>query len=936
MVFEEEKNNSKSYKNPTSIELKDIKIMDDSGTVPRNKTKLEKEKNYSFHIDDNKENLTKKIKNNKISTTKYNIITFLPKALLFQFLRLANVYFLLSAILQCIPDISPLSPITAIVPITFVLSVSIIREGIEDYSRYNYDKLSNNEKVRVHREGEWNESKSGTLRVGEIIAVKEEEAFPADLILLDSSLAEGICYIETAQLDGEKTLKFKKSHNLVTDLFKDRNNKNKYVEKFKISGVCTCDPPSDLLYKLDGNIKLNLIIENNYQNYKKDIIEEEQNLNLAKSNISKKNKLNYKIENESMALDSKQLLLKGAILKNTEWIVGIVVYTGHSTKLMLNSKKGRVKFSSTEKLMSKYLIFILILQSIFCIFSSIIFGSVYFSTLRDNLILNIFVNNVIIDSIMDYFTYFLLLNTMIPISLIITMEITKVVQGFFISFDINLYSKLRDKYCKAGSVSLNEELGQIDYIFSDKTGTLTCNKMKFKYCVIADVCYEFLRKNELEIDESKLGKNELEEREFQNNFRREREIQTFTEDHLIKLKNSITSSNLDKSHYNFIIRSGKDESECLYLDNNLKIHEEFFKALSLNNECVVTDKKGHLEYSGLNPDDIELVSASGKIGCELMKSNSTKEKKLKIFNEEKIFEILNVIEFTSERKKSSIIVKDDDFIKLYIKGADSEMIPILHPETSSNFKEQSNEFIEFFSRQGYRTLMVGMKIFSKNEYEELNNRYTELSMSVDSDKQKKMDVLYKEFEKNIYLLGSTIVEDRLQDKVPETIRDLRLAGIKIWMLTGDKIDTAENIGKSCNLINNDLRLFKITNQPKYTFDDFLIKFEQFLEQKHLVIDDFKKNDENLPIFSILIDLKETKNDFLNKEKEKKFVEISKFAKSVICSRCSPGQKSDVVKMIKESDKNLITLSIGDGGNDVPMITEAHIGKNIYFIRFFLN
>jgi len=419
-------------------------------------------------------------------------------------------------------------------------------------------------------------------------------------------LAEGISYIETAQLDGEKTLKFKKSHNLVTDRFKDRNNKTKYVEKFQISGLCTCDNPSDVLYKLDGNIKLNLKVENNDPKPNQNIIEEEENLQSQKANLNQNlNKLSEKIENESMALDAKQLLLKGAILKNTDWIVGIVVYTGHSTKLMLNSKKGRVKFSTVENKMSRYLIYILILQSLLCILCAILFGLVYISNIEKNAFLSKFVGNVIVDSIIDYFTYLLLLNTMIPISLIITMEITKVIQGFFLIFDVGLYSKIREKYCKAGSVSLNEELGQVDYIFSDKTGTLTCNKMKFKYCVIGDVCFEFLRKNEIDIDQSKLGKKDFDDLASQINFRRQKEIQTFTEQHLLTLKKSVNNSNFNKSKYpNFIIKSNFNNSINLPLDNNLKIHEEYFKALALNNECVVSNKKGYLEYSGLSLDDI--------------------------------------------------------------------------------------------------------------------------------------------------------------------------------------------------------------------------------------------------------------------------------------------------------------------------------------------
>lgn len=242
-------------------ELQEIKINQTNQKNNQNRQNVES-RPYNFFLYDNEQNIPTKIKNNKISTTKYNIITFLPKALLFQFLRLANVYFLIMAILQCIPEISPLSPLTAIVPIVFVLSVSIIREGIEDYGRFNYDKLSNKGKVRVHRDGKWIQADSESLRVGEVIAVTDEESFPADIILLDSSLAEGICYIETAQLDGEKTLKFKKSHNKVSDRFKDESRSNKYIEKFKISGLCTCDKPSDVLYKLDGNVKISLDIDN--------------------------------------------------------------------------------------------------------------------------------------------------------------------------------------------------------------------------------------------------------------------------------------------------------------------------------------------------------------------------------------------------------------------------------------------------------------------------------------------------------------------------------------------------------------------------------------------------------------------------------------------------------------------------------------------------
>ena len=156
------------------------------------------DKLYQFYINNNDKNTSEfHFKDNKVDTTKYNVITFLPKALLFQFMRLANVYFLICAIIQCIPAISPLGASTAVVPIVIVLSVSLIREGIEDCSRAKLDKEQNSEPAEVYRDGKWENVTSGQLKMGEIVAVKQDNAFPADLVLIDSELPEGICFIET-------------------------------------------------------------------------------------------------------------------------------------------------------------------------------------------------------------------------------------------------------------------------------------------------------------------------------------------------------------------------------------------------------------------------------------------------------------------------------------------------------------------------------------------------------------------------------------------------------------------------------------------------------------------------------------------------------------------------------------------------------------------
>jgi magnesium-transporting ATPase (P-type) len=246
---------------------------------------------YEFYVNNNLSNKLKyHFKDNKIDTTKYNCITFLPKALLFQFMRPANIYFLICAIIQCIPVISPLDAETALIPIIIVLSVSLIREGIEDCARARLDKEQNSEPAEVYRENKWEKTQSGNLLIGEIVEVKQDFSFPADLILIDSSLPEGICFIETGTLDGEKTLKLKNSPTQTAGKFNNKN-KNK-IRSFHASGNIICDHPNPALYQLNGKLHFNL--------------------NGKESDIP---------------LDAKQLLLKGAKLRNTQWIIGIVCYT---------------------------------------------------------------------------------------------------------------------------------------------------------------------------------------------------------------------------------------------------------------------------------------------------------------------------------------------------------------------------------------------------------------------------------------------------------------------------------------------------------------------------------------------------------------------------------------------------------------------------------
>lgn len=392
----------------------------DNEENPKNSQSLPSSK-YQFSVNDNMKNVSREIKKNEIKLSKYNIITFLPKSLLYQFFRLANVYFLIIAILQSIPIISPLNPLTAIIPIVFVLSVSIIREGIEDLDRHKFDALQNEEQVNVIKNGVCVKGTSGELLVGELVIVKKGGAFPADIVLLDSSLPDGLCFIETATLDGEKTLKNKTANKSTIGHFTIKNGDIFTAEIPSIEGEVVCNTPNQLLYEFDGIFEMT---------------------------ISTKKKKNIK---EKVSLDAKQLLLKGAILKDTDWIIGFVVYTGHNTKLILNTNSSRLKLSSVENLLSNLLITILIAQlilSIVCAIGHSIYNSTYVAEVDITKSTKGYLPGYVsdsnsIDSVISYFSYILLLNTMIPISLVVSLEIIKVFQGYFISVDTDLFSFVR-------------------------------------------------------------------------------------------------------------------------------------------------------------------------------------------------------------------------------------------------------------------------------------------------------------------------------------------------------------------------------------------------------------------------------------------------------------------------------------------------------------
>ena len=415
--------------------------------------------------------------------------------------------------------------------------------------------------------------------------------------------------------------------------------------------------------------------------------------------------------------------------------------------------------------------------------------------------------------------------------------------------------------------------------------------------------------------------------------------------------------------------------------NSFNHTHEFWIALALANECIIKYDKNDLKYMSTSPDDLELVKAAAEQGYKLIES-SLNSKAIRINGDIFKYEVLQVLGFSSERKRMSIIVKYQNEIILYTKGADSEISKRLSQKSlkNGNYSIISSGLIDF-SKKGLRTLMVAYRKINNEDYKSWVKRLYEDEFNIE-DKKILINKLYDIIENDLTLIGGTVVEDKLQEKVPETIKELKSAGIKIWILTGDKLDTAKNIGYSCNLLSEQEKIFMLMNDKEISMNDsykelntFMEEFQEFniflvkkynldckyLKPKNINNEKISKYNNNeivnnqsrsksendlsksfdfeiftdlierqiLEPFSIIIEGPILNGLFKDEEMTRNFLKIAYYSNTVICCRVSSSQKSQIIQKMKNFDKSTITLAVGDGSNDVSMIMEADIGIGIH-------
>uniref|UniRef100_A0A4W3HDT4 Phospholipid-transporting ATPase n=1 Tax=Callorhinchus milii TaxID=7868 RepID=A0A4W3HDT4_CALMI len=952
----------------------------------RNKEELQRSVVSSLPFEDSNANgnPNKCFATNAIKTTKYSLWSFIPKNLFQQFHRSANVYFVMIDILNFVPFVSAFQPTFSLVPLSIIVSVTAVKDAWEDFRRYQSDKEINNMRCWIfsRKRKEYVERPWQDVGVGDFVRLACNEIIPADLLLLHTSEQNGSCNIETSNLDGETNLKQRRAvKGFAQPEFEPEN----------FNCIITCDIPNNEFNKFNGFIE--------------------------------------KPDRRKIGFDKHSLLLRGCTIRNTEVTVGIVVYAGHETKAMLNTNGPRYKRSKLERRMNIDVLCCVGLLVIMCLIGAlghcVWLGSFPLRPLFELPDHNGNFTSPTLSGFYMFLTMVILLQILIPISLYVSIELVKLGQIFFLHNDVDLYDEITNTRLQCRALNITEDLGQIQYIFSDKTGTLTENKMVFCRCTIMGT--------EFPHDENGKGLDSYPNYRMKSLTQMMR-TSSSCRGRSLTIESSIPSAGsltpkADISPDEVLLKRVQGAvvhmdsltqnlaKNTIGLDNTCII--DFFLALALCNTVVVStstqprqrvsppyvanslerlqqllrkltwtqtspvptpsqsdsdgagcwrsnrarcsskvsptsslltesgqvgneepwtngeavdEQEPELCYEAESPDEAALVHAARAYSFTLVSRTPDRVTVRLPRGHLLTFELLHTLAFDSTRKRMSVIVKHPitKEIAVYTKGADSAVIGLLEESAKGNVRKitvKTQKYLDGYARDGLRTLCIAKKVLSQSEYEKWATLRQEAETSIDNREQLLLETSLG-LEQGLRLLGATGIEDRLQAGVPDTIKALRESGMRLWVLTGDKQETAINIAYACKLLDPQDLVFTLNTNSQVGADTHFCKA---LETQCGPGVKFSPASSGFtvnpgPNLGLVIDGK-TLSLIFHGKLQQKFLDLARCCQAVLCCRSTPLQKSMVVKLVREHLK-VMTLSIGDGANDVSMIQAADVGIGI--------
>uniref|UniRef100_A0A8C0HPU7 Phospholipid-transporting ATPase n=1 Tax=Buteo japonicus TaxID=224669 RepID=A0A8C0HPU7_9AVES len=751
------------------------------------------------------EKCEEKYPKNAIKNQKYNVFTFIPGVLYEQFKFFLNLYFLVVSCSQFVPALKIGYLYTYWAPLGFVLTVTVVREAVDEFRRYKRDKEMNSQLYsKSYWTFDWNSLFFFSyLKIYLISLSPQNQRIPSDMVFLRTSEKTGSCFIRTDQLDGE------------TDW------------KLKVAVSCTQRLPA-----LGDLFSINAYV------------------------YAQKPQLDiHSFEGTFTREDSDPAVHESLSIENTLWastvvasgtVIGVVIYTGKETRSVMNTSNPKNKVGLLDLELN---------QLTKALFLALVALSVVMVTLQG------FVG----PWYRNLFRFLLLFSYIIPISLRVNLDMGKAAYGWMIMKDDNIPGTV------VRTSTIPEELGRLVYLLTDKTGTLTQNEMIFKRLHLGTVSY---------------GTDTMDE--IQSHI-----INSYSQPSAPKVRKSVSS----RIH---------EAVKAIALCHNVTPVYESRAGVSGETEYAEVDQDFSDEnrtYQASSPDEVALVQWTESVGLTLVNRDLTSMQLKTPDGHILTYYILQIFPFTSESKRMGIIVRDESSgeITFYMKGADVAMSTIV----------QYNDWLEEecgnMAREGLRTLVVAKKSLTEEQYQDFESRYNQAKLSI-HDRNLKVAAVVESLEREMELLCLTGVEDQLQADVRPTLEMLRNAGIKIWMLTGDKLETATCIAKSSHLVSRtqDIHIFRpVTTRG----------------EAHLELNAFRRKHDCALVIS---------GDSLEvclKYYEHEFVELACQCPAVVCCRCSPTQKAHIVKLLQHHTGKR-TCAIGDGGNDVSMIQAADCGIGI--------
>ena len=733
------------------------------------------------------------------------------------------------------------------------------------------------------------------IQVGDFVRLYNEDPIPADIVILSTSDPDGACYVETKGLDGETNLKVRHALHCGREVrhARDCEKAEFYIES---------EAPLPNLYAFNGAIRWDQRDPNFPEAPRKEMVE---------------------------PISINNMLLRGCSLRSTEWVLGVVVFTGGESKIMLNSGTTPAKRARMAKDLNWNVIYNFIILFIMCLVSGIVNGIAWAAPDKSLTFFDIWAyGSPPVVGIVTFWAAIILFQNLVPISLYISLEIVRTIQAVFIHSDLYMYYEKLGIYCVPKSWNISDDVGQVEYIFSDKTGTLTQNAMEFKKCTINGVSYGEA------YTEAQIGMRRREGANADEEAAQARaQIAADGQVMLDSLRRIHDNPYLRDENLTFIAPSFVSDIQGQSGKEQAAAAEHFMLALAVCHTVITEHTPGdppQIEFKAQSPDEAALVSTARDCGFTVL-GRAGDDLLLNVMGEERTYTVLNTLEFNSSRKRMSAIIRmPDGSIRLFCKGADSIIYSRLARGQQQELRRTTAEHLEQYAREGLRTLCVADRLLSEDEYQAWNKEHDVAAAAI-QDREEKLEEVSSKIEQELTLIGGTAIEDRLQDGVPDTIQLLADAGIKLWVLTGDKVETAINIGFSCNLLSNEMELIVLnipenrTDEAEKELDTHLRKFGLTGSDEELIA---AREDHTPPepTHAVIVD-GETLKMMLSDGLKQKFLLLCKQCKAVLCCRVSPAQKAAVVNMVKHG-LNILALSIGDGANDVAMIQEADVGVGI--------